>query len=137
MSTAEVLRGEGSAGQGRDRAGTATDTDISCAQQLDLHRALDLVDRVLTCEIAAAQARLDGRTDAELRPPPHQILECVAESPIAAGRWWAPLASLELSPAELAIVLFAVAPESSRRGPATSTPCSATTRRSNGRASIS
>ena len=121
MRTTDVLREGGPTGQGRDRAATApdtdtdTDTDTRCAQQIDLHRTLDLVDRVLTHEIAAAHARLDGRTDTGVPPPPDHILQCVAGGSFATGRWWEPLASLELSAAELAIVLFAVAPEASRR----------------------
>ena len=87
------------------------------SQQEDLQRAMSLVDRVLTAEIASAQALLDGDPSRATESSADQIVQCLAshdDLPIDES-WWAPIAALGLSAIERAIVLFSVAPEVSRR----------------------
>lgn len=86
------------------------------AQQDDLHRALSLVDEVLTAEITSAQALLDGNL-ARVTESSVDVMGWLASDRglEADEQWWAPIAALDLSAVERAIVLFAVAPEASRR----------------------
>lgn len=86
-------------------------------QQDDLQRAVSLVERVLTAEIAAAQAHLDGELSSATESSADHIVRYLAsDDDLSVDEpWWAPIAALRLSAIERAIVLFSVAPEMSRR----------------------
>ena len=97
---------------------TVVEIEQAEGQQEDLYRALALVDEALNEEITSLQARLDGKEAAAAsRASVNEILRGTAESidETSGARWWEPISRLHLSPIERTILLFAVAPEATRR----------------------
>lgn len=95
---------------------TIIEITTNTAQEDDLQRAMSLVDHILTAEITSAQACLDGDASIDNDASVQDMVRYLADDdPTVDEPWWAPIAALGLSAIERAILLFAIAPEVSRR----------------------